>query len=59
MLTPVRSAQFKRDVKRIQKRGKNIVKLRVLLRLLIERALSLASLRTFASDRGLVGACRG
>ena len=37
MLTPVRSAQFKRDVKRAKKRGKDLSKLRTLLSLLIER----------------------
>jgi len=39
MLTPVRSSQFKRDVKRIQKRGKDMIKLRELLKLLIEQNL--------------------
>jgi mRNA interferase YafQ len=39
MLTPVRSSQFKRDVKRVQKRGKDMAKLRTLLGLLIEQAL--------------------
>jgi mRNA interferase YafQ len=38
MLAPVRSSQFKRDLKRVQKRGKDITKLRDLLALLIERA---------------------
>lgn len=38
MLTPVRSSQFKRDVKRVQKRGKDMAKLRTLLGLLIEQA---------------------
>lgn len=37
MLTPVRSTQFKRDVKRAKKRGKDLSKLRTLLSLLIER----------------------
>lgn len=35
MLTPVRSGQFKRDVKRAGKRGKDLKKLRALLILLI------------------------
>ena len=35
MLTPVRSSQFKRDVKLAQKRGKDMSKLRTLLELLI------------------------
>ncbi len=38
MLTPVRSAQFKRDVKRVQKRGKDLAKLKILLTLLIEQS---------------------
>lgn len=37
MLTPVRSTQFKRDVKRAEKRGKDVSKLRILLSLLIEQ----------------------
>ncbi|MDE0145205.1 MAG: type II toxin-antitoxin system YafQ family toxin [Nitrospira sp.] len=37
MLTPVRSAQFKRDVKRAQKQGKDQTKLRVLLASLIRQ----------------------
>ena len=37
MLTPIRSSQFKRDVKRVQKRGKDMAKLRTLLSLLIEQ----------------------
>ena len=36
MLTPIRSGAFKRDVKRAQKRGKDMAKLRALLLLLIE-----------------------
>jgi mRNA interferase YafQ len=40
MLTPVRSGQFRRDVKRMEKRGKDFGKLRELLGLLIaEQAL--------------------
>ncbi len=37
MLTPVRSTQFKRDVKRAEKRSKDLSKLRTLLSLLIEQ----------------------
>ena len=37
MLTPVRSTQFKRDVRRAEKRGKNLSKLRVLLASLIQQ----------------------
>ena len=36
MRIPIRSGQFKRDVKTAEKRGKNINKLRALLVLLIE-----------------------
>lgn len=36
MLTPVRGRHFKRDVKRAEKRGKDMGKLRTLLSLLIE-----------------------
>ena len=37
MLTPVRSGAFKRDVKRAERRGKDLTKLRALLVLLIEQ----------------------
>ena len=37
MLTPVRSAQFKRDVRKAEKRGKDLGKLRVLLTSLIQQ----------------------
>ena len=37
MLTPVRSTQFNRDVRRAEKRGKNMAKLRVLLASLIQQ----------------------
>ncbi|QEA40539.1 type II toxin-antitoxin system YafQ family toxin [Pistricoccus aurantiacus] len=37
MLVPVRSSQFKRDVKRVKKRNKDMTKLRRLLGLLIEQ----------------------
>ncbi len=36
MFTPIRSGAFKRDVKRAEKRGRDMAKLRVVLRLLIE-----------------------
>ena len=39
MLIPVRSTQFKRDVKRVGKRGKDLAKLRVLLASLIQQEL--------------------
>ena len=37
MLTPVRSAQFKRDVRKARARGKDLGKLRVLLESLIDQ----------------------
>lgn len=37
MLTPVRSSQFRRDVKKAGKRGKDLTKLKTLLMLLIEQ----------------------
>ena len=37
MLTPVRSTQFKRDVRRAEKRGKDLTKLRGLLASLIKQ----------------------
>lgn len=36
MLTPVHSSKFRRDVKRVEKRGKDLSKLRQILLLLIE-----------------------
>jgi mRNA interferase YafQ len=38
MLTPVRSTQFRRDVKRVEKRGKDLGKLKELLILLLEQS---------------------
>ncbi|MDH4411973.1 MAG: type II toxin-antitoxin system YafQ family toxin [Rhizobium sp.] len=38
MLTPVRSAQFRRDVKRVEKRGKDLGKLKEVLILLMQRS---------------------
>jgi mRNA interferase YafQ len=37
VLIPVRSGQFKHDVKKAEKRGKDMAKLRAVLRLLIEQ----------------------
>ena len=37
MLIPVRSSQFERDVKRAQRRGKDLAKLRLPLRTLIQQ----------------------
>ena len=43
MLTPVWSGRFKRDVKLAKKRGKDMVKLKAVLSLLIEQELLPAS----------------
>ena len=37
MLTPVRSTQFKRDVKRARKQGKDLTRLRVVLAALVRQ----------------------
>jgi mRNA interferase YafQ len=37
VLTPVRSGQFRRDIRKAEKRGKDMGKLRAVLLLLIER----------------------
>jgi mRNA interferase YafQ len=37
MLTPVRSGKFKRDVKRLEKRGKDLGKLKTVLFILINK----------------------
>lgn len=39
MLTPIRSSQFKRDVRKTRKRGKDLSKLRRMLEMLIRRSL--------------------
>ena len=55
MLTTVRSGPFKRDIKRIERRGKDIAKLRALLLLLIEQQPLPATCR----DHPLKGAWAG
>ncbi len=55
MLTPVWSSQFKRDVKRAQKRGKDMDKLKAVLTLLIEKK----SLPARYNDHPLKGGWRG
>ena len=55
VLVPVRSAQFKRDVRRAQKRGKDLAKLRNVLTVLI----SLAPLPTRYRDHPLRGLWKG
>ena len=54
-LTPVRSSQFKRDVKKAAKRGKDLDKLRTLVKLLIEKQ----PLPEQYSDHPLIGNWRG
>lgn len=55
MLTPVRSSQFKRDVRRATARGKDLRKLRALLASLIEQESLAAQYR----DHPLRGIWRG
>ncbi|MDE0060113.1 MAG: type II toxin-antitoxin system YafQ family toxin [Defluviicoccus sp.] len=55
MLTPVRSAQFKRDVRRAQRRGKDLAKLRPPLTALIRQT----SLPTRYRDHPLRGDWQG
>jgi mRNA interferase YafQ len=39
MLTPAYTRQFERDVKRMQRRGKNLEKLKMIVRSLVEKEL--------------------
>lgn len=55
MLTPVRSTQFKRDVKRLEKRGKDLSKLRRVLVMLIDEE----PLDAFYRDHPLRGEWKG
>ncbi|MCE2453835.1 MAG: type II toxin-antitoxin system YafQ family toxin [Nitrospinae bacterium] len=55
MLTPVRSSQFKRDVRRARRRGKDLTKLRELLNSLIRQE----PLRARNLDHPLRGVWRG
>ena len=55
MVTPVRSTQFKRDVKRAQRRGKDLAKLRQVLNALIHQTRLPARYR----DHPLRGNWRG
>lgn len=55
MLTPVRSAQFRRDVKRLGKRGKDMTKLRKLISLLINEQ----DLHPSGKDHALKGTWSG
>ncbi len=55
MRTPAYSSQFKRDMKRCRKRGKNLDKVKAILRALVEEERLPAARR----DHPLVGNCRG
>ena len=55
MLTPARSGRFRRDVKRAEKRGKDMAKLRAVLLLLIEEK----PLPTSYKDHPLKGDWKG
>jgi mRNA interferase YafQ len=55
MLTPVRAGRFKRDVKRAEKRGKDMDKLKAVLLLLIEGK----PLPTEYGDHSLKGGWKG
>jgi mRNA interferase YafQ len=55
VLAPVWSGRFKRDVKRVEKRGKNMTKLKTALSLLIEEA----PLPTNYNDHPLKGDWKG
>ncbi len=55
MLTPVRSSQFKRDIRKTRKRGKDLSKLRRLLDLLIRQE----PLPAHYSDHPLRGLWKG
>ena len=51
MLTPVYTRQFERDIKRMKKRGKNLDKLKIIIRSLIEQE----PLDTIHRDHKLIG----
>jgi mRNA interferase YafQ len=55
MLTPVWSGRFRRDVKRVEKRGKDMDKLKVVLSLLLEER----ALPARYKDHSLKGDWRG
>ena len=55
MLTPIRSGAFKRDLKRVEKRSKDMAKLRALLLLLLNEAPLPESFK----DHPLKGAWQG
>jgi mRNA interferase YafQ len=55
VLTPVRSGRFKRDVKRAEKRGKDLDKLKAVLLLLIGRKPLPAACGDLPPERRLAG----
>lgn len=55
MLTPVRSSRFKRDLRKLRKRGKDLSRLRRLLDMLIQQA----ALAAHYLDHPLKGPWRG
>jgi mRNA interferase YafQ len=55
VLTPVRSGRFKRDVKRAEKRGKDLDKLKAVLLLLIGRKPLPAACGDHPPERRLAG----
>ena len=55
MLKPVYTRQFERDVKRLQKRGKDMAKLKAIVRLLLEET----PLDPLRRDHKLVGSYQG
>lgn len=55
MLTPVYARQFERDIERMRKRGKNLEKIKLILRSLIEEK----SLDAIHRDHKLIGNWQG
>ena len=55
MLTPVYTKQFERDIKRMKKRGKNLDKLKIIIRSLVAEE----PLDTIHRDHKLIGNWKG
>jgi mRNA interferase YafQ len=55
MLTPAYTRQFERDIKRMKKRGKNIEKLKIIIRSLVAEE----SLDSLHRDHPLIGKWQG
>jgi mRNA interferase YafQ len=55
MLTPAYTRQFERDIKRMKKRGKNLVKLTIIIRSIVEEE----SLDAIHRDHKLIGNWKG